>query len=147
MPAFGVKTTTTIGVEPFDRSIPLRAADARLNGTELRLESQHGHSYITGWNNPAAGVLWALNFRKQATYEISVRCSSHAGPTEFVVEIAGTKLRGRAPQTTNASDFVTIEVGRVEVKANTPLELNVRPASPDTWHPIHLEAVFLNDVN
>ncbi|MBM3882564.1 MAG: alpha-L-fucosidase [Verrucomicrobia bacterium] len=146
-PAFAVRTETTIGIEPWDKAVVLRPANARLADSSLRVETKGGREVVTGWSDAPMPVAWGLHYREAGTHEVSVRIHALAGPVEFTVTFHKATLPGTAPQATGPSDFVTVELGRVAVPGGVPLELVLRPVSPANWRGVSLEAVFLNDVN
>lgn len=130
-----------------DGAIRLAPAQAHLHGNKLRVENRQGHDYLAAWDDPTAWASWTVRVPAKATYEISVVCSTPIRDTEFVVEVAGQKLRGTAKKTGGWYDYQTIEVGRVEVPENTNVELALRAADPAKWKAVNIREVRLNDVN
>ena len=130
-----------------DGSLRLEPTRATLHGAKLRVESRHDHDYLAAWDNAGDWASWTLRVPAKATFEVSVVCSTPIKDTEFVVEIAGQKLRGTARKTANWYDYRTVAVGRVELAPGAAVEVALRAANPATWRAVNVRAIQLNDVN
>ncbi len=130
-----------------DGSLRLEPTRAILHGTKLRVERQHDHDYLAAWNNATDWASWTLRVAAKTTFEVSVVCSTPDNNTEFVVEIAGQKLRGIAPKSSSWFDYRTVAVGRVELSPGAEIEVSLRAGNPATWRAVNIKSIQLNDVN
>lgn len=136
-----------LSIQPNARgTLELDPNRATIHGHKLRVEEKHTHFYLAAWDNPADYATWTVKVPERKTYEVNVVCSSLHGASEFVVEVAGRKLRGTAPKTGDWYDYRTVAVGRVELPPNEPVEVTIRAADPNRWHPINVRAIQLDDV-
>lgn len=130
-----------------DGSIRLEPIAAELHGARLRVENRHDHDYLAAWDNPADWASWPLRVPAKATYEVSVVCSTPIRDTEFIVEIAGQRLRGTAKKTAGWYDYRTVSVGRVELSPGADVQLSVRARDPANWRAVNIRGIQLNDVD
>lgn len=130
-----------------DGSIRLEPGAAELHGSKLRIERRHDHDYLGAWNSADEWASWALGVPAKATYEVSVVCSTPIRDTDFIVEIAGHRLRGTAKKTAGWYEYRTVTVGRVELSPGAGIQLAIRAADPSAWKAINVRGIRLDDVN
>lgn len=140
------KQDTAIRPDP-DGSIRLEPGAAALHGSKLRIERRHDHDYLGAWNSADEWASWALGVPAKATYEVSVVCSTPIRDTDFIVEIAGHRLRGTAKKTAGWYEYRTVTVGRVELSPGAGIQLAIRAADPSAWKAINVRGIRLDDVN
>jgi YD repeat-containing protein len=77
------------------------------------------------------------------TYTVSADCATPNRDAEFVVEVAGQKLPGTAPQTGNWETFRTAELGQVHVQHAGEQLAAIRPRDAEHWKAINLRSLVL----
>jgi hypothetical protein len=121
----------------------LDANDAELHGDKIKVEMRGVHANIGFWDKANEWASWRVQFDKPGKYKISLNLSTvHAG-AEFVVEIAGKKLAGKAPQTGDWEKFQGCGVGQIEINSPGIQTLSVRAKNADGWKAINLRDVRL----
>jgi alpha-L-fucosidase len=132
-------------VEPLaDGSLKLEADQAELHGSRIKVETRGGKPNIGFWDNPRDWASWnRVAFRKAGAYEVGALVASAKGESEFVVEIAGQQLIGKAPATGGWDKFQTAKLGKVEIKEPGEAIVKVRPRDPKTWKAINLACLTL----
>jgi len=69
---------------------------------------------------------------------VTARVAAAKAETEFVVEVAGREVVGKAPKTASWDDFQTFAIGKIEVAKPGNYEVKVRPRDAATWQPMNL---------
>ena len=131
---------TALSQEP-DGSLTLRAVDARLHGSGLRYESGGGHDNIGFWTDPADWVEWEAKITQPGRFEVTAEIAS-LGTGSFEVGLADQKLRVTAPNTGEYTQFQTVTLGTLELKAQGRTSLAVHPVS-EGWSPVNLRSIHL----
>ncbi len=126
-----------------DRSLLLEPGAAELHGDQIRTEENHGHEYIAAWDKPADWASWKILPTGKTSYEVRVVCSTANGDTDFVVDLAGQKLHGRAKQTKSWYDYETVTPGKVRIDNGGPRQLVIRVANPAKWKPLNVRDIRL----
>ena len=122
-------------------NVTLGADDADTHG-ELKAESRAGKSNLGFWDNPADYASWKIKLAEPATFEVIARCATTNPSTDFVVEVAGQKLAGKALSTKSWDEFADVKLGKVELKAGDHV-LTMKPADANTWKAMNVQSVRL----
>ncbi len=123
-------------------NLTLTTETAVLHGQQLQFETRTaGQENIGFWDRADEWVSWKVRVPASATYEVTAKCATGAGPTEFVVEVAGRRLQAKTAATGDWDRYAEVAVGTVPIDAPGEYEVNLRPQSPETWKPMNLTAV------
>ena len=126
--------------------IVLIPTSAKLTGKRVRAQGQAKSSNLGYWDIFTDFASWSVEIPRPGKYEVVARTSSSRAENDFVVEVAGEKLPGKAPITASWGAFVDVQLGNVEVKAGQ-LTVVVRPAGdPKNWKAINLASVTLKPI-
>jgi hypothetical protein len=113
---------------------------ADLHGS-LKEEAQGGQPNIGFWDNPQDYATWRVSFGAAGTYIVAATCATlHAGP-EFLVEVDGQQVIGKASQTGSWAEFRMVELGAITIKQAGEQVVKVRPRDPAAWKAINLRSV------
>ena len=91
--------------------------DADFHGGTMAAENRAGQPNIGSWDNARDWASWKVHFDRPGRYAVRTACAALDDGTEFVVEIAGQQLVGRAARTGSWDKFAGVNLGIVEVKA------------------------------
>jgi len=127
-------------------NVKLGADDAELHGEQIKTENQGGQPNIGFWDKGNEWASWKVRFAKAGAFTVSAACATTSDAAEFVVEVAGQKLTGKAGQTGAWDQFKEVSLGRVEIKAVGEQVISIRPKDPATWRAMNLRAVKLNRI-
>jgi alpha-L-fucosidase len=127
-------------------NVKLGADDAELHGDQIKTENQGGQPNIGFWDKGNEWASWKVRFPKAGAFSVTASCAANSDAAEFVVEVAGQKLTGKASQTGAWDQFKDVSLGRIEIKQAGEQTLSIRPKDPATWRAMNLRAVKLNRV-
>jgi hypothetical protein len=121
----------------------LDAFDAALHGKTIGLESKRGRASIGFWNDAGDWASWNARFDKPGEFDVSLELATIFADAGFVVEIAGQKLTGTAPNTGNWDAFQGCTAGRVAIKSAGVQVIQVRASDTARWKAINVRAIRL----
>ena len=107
----------------------------------VKEESQGGEPNLGFWDSPQDYVSWKVNFKLPGTYKVTASCATVHPESEFVVEVPGQKLAGKATHTGSWADFKILDLGQIQIKQAGEQVVNVRPKDAQTWKAINLRFV------
>jgi len=140
-------TTAAAAIGPDARGrIVLSPVDADLHGEQIAVENQGGQPNIGFWDNPADSASWKVQFPKPGRYAIKSACAATADGGEFVVEIAGRQLIGRAEKTGAWDKYAEVNLGLVEIKKAGEQTVRLRARDAVAWRAINVRALRLTPV-
>jgi alpha-L-fucosidase len=122
-------------------NLTLDADSAELHGDQIKKEQQGDTPNIGFWDRADDWVSWNVKFTRPGAYQVTANCAALYSDSEFVVEVAGARLAGKAPQTGSWADFRRFHVGQVEIKQAGPQVVKVRPRDAKTWKALNLNCV------
>jgi len=125
----------------------LSAQTAELHGNRIKQEEQDGQPNIGYWDRADEWVSWKVQFTKPGAFVVSAGCATVHADSEFVVEVAGQQLTGKAPQTNGWADFHVLDLGRIEIEQPGEQVVKVHPRDPNTWKAINLRSIDLTQVD
>jgi alpha-L-fucosidase len=124
-------------------NVKLGADDAELHGDQIKTEEQGGQPNIGFWDKGSEWVSWKVRFPKAGVFAVSASCASTTGGSEFIVEVAGQQVSGKATQTAAWDQFQDVSLGRIEIKQAGEQIIAVRPKDPAAWRAMNLRHVKL----
>ncbi len=124
-------------------NLNLLAADAELHGDQIKQEAQGGQPNIGFWDRADEWVSWKVQIPQAGTFNVSASCAAVQPASEFVVEIGGQQLPGKAAQTGSWDKFQVVQLGPVEIKQPGELIVTMRSKDSRTWKAINLRFVKL----
>ena len=130
-----------------DRSFLLGPSAADLHGEKIRVQQRHDDEFIAAWDRPEDWAEWPLLLPPATTYDVQVVCSAAAGETQFTLEMAGTKLSGKAKRTRSWFDYQTLPLGTIRVAEGGKHNLVLRAGAPQAWKPLNIREIRLRAVN
>jgi alpha-L-fucosidase len=136
-------TISVVPVSPDAKgNFRLGAEDAELHGDQIQTENQGGQPNIGFWDKGSEWVSWNVRFPEAGTYQVSVSAASLSGASEFVVEVAGQQVSGKAEKSTGWDQFHERTLGRLKVLQGEQV-LSLHPKDPGNWRAMNLRAVTL----
>jgi alpha-L-fucosidase len=134
----------TVVVRPDNRGTFALSPDlAELHGS-LRTEERGGVPNIGFWDNGKDWASWTLDVPQPGTYQVSARMATTNDGAEFVIDVAGQKLVGKAPGTGAWDRYQTVPLGKVTFEQAGKVTLTIRPSDPVRWKPINLASIQLD---
>ncbi|MGD0093593.1 MAG: alpha-L-fucosidase [Planctomycetota bacterium] len=119
---------------------------AEMHGEQVKTEQQGNTPNIGFWDRGDDWVSWKVKFAEPGAWQVSASCATTNPESEFVVEIAGQQLSGKATQTGGWGDFRAVELGKIEIKEAGEQLVKVRPKDAKTWKAINLAAINMKPV-
>jgi alpha-L-fucosidase len=123
--------------------IELGADDAELHGDGIKTEDHGGQSNIGFWDNGNEWASWRVRFPQAGAFKVSASLASLSGASEFVMEIDGQQISGKADQTAGWDQFKEIGLGQVQIKQAGEQVVKIRPKDAARWHAMNLRFVKL----
>jgi alpha-L-fucosidase len=123
--------------------LSLNAADATLNGENLKVEEQGGTSCVGYWDNPGDWVSWVAQINQPGKYTVTANTATVHADARFSVEVGDQKLNATAPLTGAWDKFAATELGTVEIKKTGNIIVNVRATDAASWQAINLNSLKL----
>ena len=123
--------------------LELGADDAELHGDGIRTEDHGGQSNIGFWDNGNYWASWKVRFPQAGAFKVSASLASISGASEFVVEVGGQQISGRADKTAGWDQFKEISLGQIEIKQPGEQVVKVRPKDAAHWQAMNLRFVKL----
>ena len=108
---------------------------------QIKQEAQGGQPNIGFWDRGDEWVSWKAQITQPGTFKVSAACATVAPQSEFVVEVAGQQLAGKALSTGDWARFRTVSLGQVTIQQPGELTVKLRPRDPKTWRAINLRWV------
>ena len=105
----------TIGPDAKGRLV-LSPDDAAFEG-KIAAEEKGGQPNIGFWDDAGDSASWKVHFPSPGRYTVRTSCATNSDGVEFVVEIAGRQLVGRAAKTGEWDKFKDVDLGPVEIEA------------------------------
>lgn len=127
-------------------NLTLGADDVELHGSRIKAENQGGKPNIGFWDNGNEWVSWKVQFPQTSTFKVTISSACTSGAAEFVVEIGGQQLAGKAVKTTGWDKFQDTELGQMPISQSAMVEVKVRPKDAKTWKAMNLRQVRLTPV-
>jgi len=130
-------------VRPDERgALILTAADAELEGNELRIESD----FISHWRNPNDKVQWRAAPGKTGSYTVRLEYACKAGSqgSQYEITLGSQRIQGEVKATGPTwSNFTTEELGRVDLEKTDSLTIRVRALTKPGEGVMNLRALTL----
>jgi alpha-L-fucosidase len=123
----------------------LGADDAELHGDQIKTENQGGQPNLGFWDKGGEWASWKVQFPKTGAFKVSASCASLSGASEFVVEVAGQQVSGKAARTEGWDKFREISLGQVEIPQAGEQIVKIRPKDAATWRAMNLRFVKLTE--
>ena len=73
----------------------------------------------------------------------SASIASASGASEFVIEVAGQQISGKADKTEGWEQFKEISLGQIEVKQPGEQVVSIRPKDAAKWRAMNLRSLKL----
>ena len=124
-------------------SLKLSADDAQLHGDQIKTEDHGGQPNIGYWDHGSDWVSWKVQFPQPGVFKVTASCACVSGESEFVVELAGQQISGKAGQTAGWDQFKELSLGQVEINKPGEQVVKVLPKDPQNWRAMNLRFVKL----
>lgn len=122
--------------EPAAKSVVLKAEQALLEGTQLRLEEKQGRSNIGYWNDRNESAHWLLSIPEAGEYEFSGEYSATENSV-LKLQVNESSLSFRVPHTGSWETPKTVRIGTVLFAKPGVYHLQVRPGDGN-YRPVNL---------
>ncbi len=119
----------------------LRADDAELHGSQIKVEMKGVHANIGFWDKADEWASWRLKITQPGTYKIGGQIATVRDDAECVVEFAGRTLSARPARTGDWAEFKGVGFGTVEVKEPGELVLNLKARDAASWKSINVRSL------
>ena len=126
-----------------DGRIVFTAGDAKIQGTDVRLESQPGLPHIGSWATLTDSVTWDFKPTRWGRYSVEMVLASDVAGAEMTVEIAGEKLTATRPATGNLGTYQTLSFGSFYLAKSDPFVVRVTGSKTANAGAMNLLAVLL----
>ncbi|MBN2473628.1 MAG: alpha-L-fucosidase [Pirellulales bacterium] len=128
-------------------ALTLHARDASTHGERIRYESGSGKDNLGFWTSPEDWADWVLRITKPGTFEVEVTyaCPNVSAGSEYVIEVAGTRLAGKVQGTGSWTQFKTEKLGTVKLPADR-LTLSVKAKNLVGEGVMNLQSIVLRPV-
>jgi alpha-L-fucosidase len=123
--------------------LELGADDAELHGDGIKTEDHGGQSNIGFWDNVNDWATWRVRIRQAGAFKVSASLASISGASEFVMEVDGQRISGKADQTAGWDQFKEVGLGKIEIKHPGEQVVKIRPKDAAHWHAMNLRFVKL----
>jgi hypothetical protein len=81
------------------------------------------------------------------TFKVSASIASTSGASEFVIEVAGQQIKGKADKTDGWDQFKEVSLGQIEIKQAGEQVVSIRPQDAAKWRAMNLRFVKLTKVD
>lgn len=123
------------------------AEDAVLHGDNLKLETQGGKQDIGYWDNASEWISWRARVPQPGKYTVSTTIAAANGSGEFMVQVGDQSLPATVPSTGAWDQFVTTDVGSVQIPKAGELSVSIRAKDAASWHAINVNSLRLAPVS
>ena len=121
----------------------LSAAEARLHGDSIKVESIGDTSGLGYWGNANDSASWEVKFAKPGAYNVSLELGTPDAASEFTVVVGDQQISGKTTNTGGYRKYQTLDLGSVTIKAAGVSTVTIRPTSADSWKPFSLRGIYL----
>jgi len=126
--------------------VELGADDAELHGDGIKTEDHGGQSNIGFWDNGNEWASWNVRFPQAGVFKVSASIASISGASEFVIEVGGKQVSGKADQTAGWEQFKEVGLGQVQITQLGEQVVKIRPKDAAHWQAMNLRFVKLTKV-
>ena len=121
------------------------AQDAHFNGKKPWPKKSGDH--LSQWRNSRAFLQWEGQLETTGTLSVHVTwsCGGKAN-SEYILQIADQRLKGRASHTGGWDHFETVKLGEVEIKKPGPVTVLLKPVEKSGVFQMDLQSVVLGDL-
>ena len=123
-------------------NLKLGADDAELHG-DLKTEDHGGQANLGFWDKGTDWASWKVKFPQAGTFKVSASTASTSGASEFVIEVTGQQVSGKAEKTAGWDQFKEVSLGQIEVKQAGEQVVSIRPKDAAKWRSMNLRFVKL----
>ncbi len=124
----------------------LSADLAELHGDQIKTEEKGGQTNIGYWDRGQDWASWKVRFAKAGKFKVSLNGASQSETSEFVMEVAGQTVTGKAANTGSWDKFDTVNLGLIEIKQAGDQVVKIRPKDEKNWKPMNLRGILLQPV-
>ncbi len=119
----------------------LDTSTAQLHGEQVQFENRAGTENVGFWDRPGDWVSWRVSLAEAGSFDVTAMCAAAAGPSEFVLEVAGQKLEVRVPAGSDWDTYAPVKCGTLTIDKPGQYEVSIRPRDSVTWRAINMTAI------
>jgi HEAT repeat protein len=123
----------------------LAAKSARIIG-DGDIEYDLKEDAIVGWNQPYAGLRWAVKFSEPGSYAVTVVQAGTTSKNTYTVSFAGHDIEAAVADTGSEFTFKPIEIGTINVMNPGTFVVEVTPKTLEGYRLMSLRALKLKRV-
>ena len=130
-----------------DGTLTLRAADADITGHSLKTETKGGGEPNLGyWVDAKDYATWPVTITRTGDYivEATYACAPGAEGSVVSLRIGDDEYTATVPATQGWDDFVTVRVGRVQVRATGPMDITLKATEMPRGAVVNLRSIVLS---
>ena len=135
-----IEQTTALSQES-DGSISLPAGEARLNGSDIQIETVGGHDNIGFWTNPDEWSEWQFKVASPGKFDVTADAAA-PDASRLEVRVGESQAQATVDATGSYGDYKTVKLGSIEIPAAGVATLALRPVKAD-WHPVNVRSLRL----
>jgi alpha-L-fucosidase len=132
-----------------DGTVTLKAGDAELIGSSIKLETRDSVANIGFWTDAKDYVQWPVTITKPGTFEVEANyaCDPGSDGSECALIIGGQQLSATVVATQGWGDFVTAIVGQIDVPKAGPVNVLVKATRKQGQAVVNLRSLVLKPAN
>ena len=126
-----------------DGSVALKAADAAIQGSQLRYEPDK--DCLGFWGDLNDWASWNVKVTKPGTFDVQITlaCDRGTGGSEYVVAVADRQLKGKVEETGSWTAFKTETLGTLSIEKAGKHTLSIKAVSKPGTAVMNLRSIVL----
>ena len=112
----------------------------------LKAEEKGGKPNLGFWDHAGDSASWKVRFTAPGTYKVATAAAKEHGESEFVVELAGCKLTGKAVETGSWDKYEPVNLGQALIEKAGEQTVTVHAKDASKWKAINLRAITFEPV-
>jgi len=128
-----------------DGTVALKAIDAEIHGTSAKYEDHGKLDNIGYWVNPKDTVSWEFELKARGAFQVAITyaCAKGVGGSTYAITVGDQEVPGKIKDTGSWTDFITEEIGALEIDKPGRHTLTVVPKTMPGAAVMNLKAVTL----
>ncbi|MBN1845409.1 MAG: alpha-L-fucosidase [Sedimentisphaerales bacterium] len=124
-------------------AVTLKAEQAVLEGSRIKLETIQDRSSIGYWDDPREKIHWLVKIAAPGTYRFRGEFSAANGASPLRFEIDGQSLRFESTASRGWDDFRQVDMGRIRLERSGIYHGILQADRPDRWKAVNVRRIQL----
>jgi alpha-L-fucosidase len=131
-----------------DGSLTLSVGDADIEGKGNLTMSMDEPPVMLNWRKENVAPVWTISVPKAGKYDVSMRyaCDASKAGSDFQLCMGTNTLAGKTFATKGHDDFLTFDLGTLQIDGNTPQTVKLQPTRVSSDDFLHLREIDLRPV-